>query len=198
MSRTKLITLLATFMLVLIGLAAYILTLDKTQKSVTTSALIGGDFTMVDHHGATVTQDSYKAFKTLIFFGFTNCPAVCPTELANFATAIDELGEEKTKNLKLLFVTIDPEYDTPERMKEYVEYFSDDFIGLTGSIDQVSKIAKAFRVYYAKVSDEDSALKYTMDHSAYTYLMDENNQYLTHISPNSEVEDMVNKLKEHL
>lgn len=199
MSRTKLISGLIAALLLLIGGGVYLyINQPKGYEQASTGALIGGDFTLVDHNGKTVTQDDYNGKKKLVFFGFTNCPAVCPTELYNISAALDELGADKAKNLQVLFISIDPEQDTPERMKEYVTAFHDDFIGLTGSVKQVSKAAKAYRIYYAKIPEEDSEIGYTMDHSAYTYLMDEENQYLTHLAPNSEIADMVAKIKEYL
>lgn len=199
MSRTKLISGLVALLILLIGVGGYLFyTGPKGYEQATTSALIGGDFTLLDHNGKTVSQDDYKGKKKLVFFGFTNCPAVCPTELYNISAALDELGAEKSKNLQVLFISIDPEQDTPERMKEYVTAFHDDFIGLTGSVKQIAKAAKAYRIYYAKIPEEDSEIGYTMDHSAYTYLMDENNQYLTHLAPNSEIADMVAKIKGYL
>lgn len=200
MSRTRLISALVGVIILLVGVAIYVYN-DRPAENfeqVSTSALIGGDFALTDHNGKAVTQDDYKGVKKLVFFGFTNCPAVCPTELYNIATTLDELGAENAKKIQVLFISIDPEQDTPEMMKEYVEAFHDDFIGLTGTVEQVAKAAKAFRVYYAKIPEEDSEIGYTMDHSAYSYLMDENNQYLTHLPPNSEIEDMVVKIREFL
>lgn len=200
MSRTKLISALVALLVLLLGAGFYIISQKNavSQGYTTTSALIGGDFTLLDHDGKTVTQDTYKGKKKLIFFGFTNCPAVCPTELYNIASTLDELGEEAAKNIQVLFVSIDPETDTPELMKEYVTAFHDDFIGLTGSVEQIAKVAKAYRIYYAKIPEEDSEIGYTMDHSAYSYFMDENNQYLTHLSPNSAIEEMTKALREFL
>ncbi|PCI87945.1 MAG: SCO family protein [Hyphomicrobiales bacterium] len=200
MSSTKLISALVALIIILIGAGIYIYN-DKsaaTYGQVSTSALIGGDFSLTDHNGKAVTQADYEGIKKLIFFGFTNCPAVCPTELYNISATLDELGVEDAKKLQVLFISIDPETDTPELMKEYVEAFHDDFIGLTGTVEQVAKAAKAYRVYYAKIPEEDSEMGYTMDHSAYSYLMDEDNKYLTHLPPNSQIEDMVAKIKEFL
>lgn len=201
MSRTRLITMLIAALILLIGAGAYVYSLKATDQAspeqISAAALIGGDYSLIDHDGKAVTQDDYKGKKLLVFFGFTNCPAVCPTELYNIAVTLDELGDD-AKKLQVLFISIDPEQDTPEMMKEYVGAFHEDFIGLTGSVAQISSAAKAFRVYYAKIPEEDSEIGYTMDHSAYTYLMDENGQYLTHLPPNSEIEDMVKKLQEYL
>lgn len=199
MSRTKLISALLALLILLIGAGAYVyMNQLKPLKVATTESLIGGDFSLIDHNGKAVTQDDYKGVKKLVFFGFTNCPAVCPTELYNISAALDEFDPEVAKKLQVLFISIDPEQDTPELMKEYVLAFHDDFIGLTGSVEQIAKAAKAYRIYYAKIPEEDSELGYTMDHSAYTYLMDENNKYLTHLPPNSVIEDMVKKIREYL
>ncbi|MCJ8323769.1 MAG: SCO family protein [Rhizobiales bacterium] len=199
MLKSRLIIFLITFIILLIGAGVYVyVNQPKTLVQATTSSLIGGDFTMVDHNGNTVTQDDYKGKKSLVFFGFTNCPAVCPTELYNLASALDEIGPEVAKNINVIFVSIDPEQDTPARMKEYVSAFHEDFIGLTGSVEQVATMAKAFRVYYLKVPLEDSEAGYTMDHSAYTYLMDEDGQFLTHLSANNEINDIVAKIRDFM
>lgn len=202
MSQNKLIAILSGLIIILSAAGIYIyLTMPNSGTAnppATTASLIGGDFEMIDHNGKTVTQNTYKGNKKLIFFGFTNCPAVCPTELSNLTMALEQIDAKKAKQVTVLFVSIDPDYDTPELMKEYVEAFHDDFIGLSGSVAQVAKMTKAFRVYYAKVPDAESDIGYTMDHSAYTYLMDENNVYIKHLSPNSSVEEMVAFLKANL
>lgn len=162
----------------------------------TGQALIGGPFTLVDHEGETVTQRNFRGTHMLVFFGFTHCPDVCPTKLSHIASVMDRLGplaEEVTP----VFISVDPERDTPERMADYVSNFDADIVGLTGTPEQVKRAAKAFRVYYAKV-EMDSATGYLMDHSAFTYLMDENGDYVTHFAYGDSVENMTERLRREL
>lgn len=130
---------------------------------------LGGPFSLVDHDGRAVTDSSYAGKFMLIFFGFTHCPDVCPTELSIMATALDDLGTD-AERVQPLLVSIDPARDTPAALKQYVASFHPRIIGLTGSDDQVAAAAKAFRVYYAKgPAAADGG--YNMDHTAFTYLM---------------------------
>lgn len=146
----------------------------------TGTALVGGPFTLTDHNGKTVTDASYRGNYLLVFFGFTFCPDVCPTELQVMAQALDDLGGE-ADSIVPLFVTVDPERDTPEVLKAYVENFGPRFVGLTGTPDQIAAVAKAYRVYYAKAGKTDAG-GYTMDHSAIIYLMGRDGRFLKHFT----------------
>ena len=138
---------------------------------------IGGAFTLVDSTGRTVTEADFAGAYRLVFFGYTYCPDICPTELQVMAAALDELGPDAAQ-VRPLFVTIDPERDTPQQVGEYVALFDDRITGLTGTPEQVAAIARAYRVYYAKApgGDEES---YLMDHSTYVYLMGPAGELLT-------------------
>jgi protein SCO1/2 len=133
------------------------------------SVQIGGPFALVDPAGRTVTQASWPGRWLLIYFGYTYCPDVCPTELQVIATALDALGPLATRVVPL-FITIDPERDTGAQMGQYVKLFDDRLIGLTGTPEQIADVARAYRVYYAKVTSKDST-GYLMDHSAFVYLV---------------------------
>jgi protein SCO1/2 len=137
---------------------------------VVASDSVGGPFTLVDHTGQQVTQESYAGRFLLVFFGYTFCPDVCPTELGSFSVALDALGED-IEHIVPLFITIDAERDTPALLAEYLSHFHESLIGLTGTRDQVDEIARNYRVFYRKVEDPDYATLYLMDHTAYTYLM---------------------------
>lgn len=130
---------------------------------------LGGPFQLVDHHGRSVTDATYAGKFMLLFFGFTHCPDVCPTELGAMATALDDLGP-LAERVQPLLVSIDPARDKPAALKEYVAAFHPRIVGLTGSDEQVAAAAKAYRVYYAKgpVAADGN---YNMDHSAFAYLM---------------------------
>lgn len=198
MSRIKLITLLVSVIVILIGFGGYLIINKNSFESTQGTADIGGDFTLVNHDNETVSQASYKGMKTLMFFGFTNCPDVCPAELSNIATALEKIDAKRLENFKVIFVSLDPEYDKPAVIKAYIKAFNDDFIGLTGNAEQIKQIADAYRVYYKKVEHKNSATGYMIEHRAYSYLMDENNKYLAHISADSGVDTIVKMLRELL
>lgn len=131
-------------------------------------AKIGGSFTLIDQDGKTRTEKDYADTYKLVYFGFTYCPAICPTELQKTAEALRDLPENLRTKIQPLFITIDPERDTVDVMKNYVPLFSKDLIGLTGSVAQIEAIKKTYKVYGAKVPQDDT---YTMDHSSYIYFM---------------------------
>jgi protein SCO1/2 len=130
---------------------------------------LGGPFTLVDHTGRTVTERDFAGRPMLLYFGFTYCPDVCPTELGTIAAALDALGAAGERVTPVL-VTIDPERDTPAALADYVSRFHPRMIGLTGSSEQVAQAARAYRVYYAKVRPRDST-DYLMDHSSFIYFV---------------------------
>jgi protein SCO1/2 len=138
---------------------------------------MGGPFTLTDDHGQKVTDATYRGRWMLVYFGYTFCPDVCPTELQAIAAALDKLGPQAAQVVPL-FITIDPERDTPKVLAGYVKLFDNRLIGLTGTPRQIAAVAKAYRVYYAKVTSKDSS-DYLMDHSAFIYLMGPDGRFRT-------------------
>ncbi|HWT09364.1 MAG TPA: SCO family protein [Roseomonas sp.] len=130
---------------------------------------LGGPFTLVDHTGRTVTERDFAGRPLLVYFGFTYCPDVCPTELGTIAAALDAMGPA-AERVTPVFISIDPERDTPEAMADYVSRFHPRLVGLTGSAEQVAQAARAYRVYYAKVQPRDTTA-YLMDHSSFIYFV---------------------------
>lgn len=186
-----------------LGLSVH-LALERFQQPASTQtaqssgeALIGGAFELVNHNGETVTQRDFAGKHMLVFFGFTHCPDVCPAKLNNISVALDRLGS-LADEVTPIFITVDPDRDTPERMAQYVSNFSSQIVGLTGTPEQVRKAAKAYRVYYAKVKMENSATGYLMDHSAFTYLMDEQGEYVTHFAYGDSIDKMTDRLRREL
>ena len=173
---TALIILLAAA-----ALAAYALLSSPQKLKGSGEALIGGPFTMVDQHGNSVTQNTYLGKPMLLLFGFTSCPDVCPAELQVTSEALQQLGS-KAQAIQLIFVSIDPERDTPKVMAEYVANFSPNLIGLTGSPEQVAGMAAAYHVYYEKKLEGNSLGDYSMDHSSIIYLMGSDGKFLKHFS----------------
>lgn len=144
-------------------------------------ALVGGPFTMVNQKGETVTEKSFAGKPMLLFFGYTYCPDVCPTELQVMAEALRQLGD-KASDIQPILVSIDPARDTPQVLADYVANFGPQFVGLTGTPDQVKAMADAYRVFYAKVENKDDPQAYLMDHSSIIYLMGADGKFLKHFT----------------
>ena len=130
----------------------------------------GQDFAMPDQNGQQRTMADFKGKATLLFFGYTQCPDVCPTTLADLAAAKQKLGAKGDK-LQVIFVSVDPARDTPEILKAYMANFDPSFLALRGSDDELAKMAKDFKIYYKKV-DGQTPTSYTMDHTAGDYIFD--------------------------
>jgi protein SCO1/2 len=137
----------------------------------TEAGRIGGPFTLTDHHGHLVTEKDYAGRMLLIFFGYTYCPDICPTEVQTMAEVMDALSPDEQAKVQPLFITIDPERDQQQVVADYVALFHPLIVGLTGAPAQVAAVAKAYRVYYARSGGEADGTGYMMDHSAYLYLM---------------------------
>jgi protein SCO1/2 len=156
-------------------------------------ALVGGPFSLVDHTGRRVTDKDFRGRYMLVYFGFTYCPDVCPSGLQVIAGALQKIGP-KADLLTPLFITVDPERDTPAQLAEYVKSFDPRLIGLTGTLADVDAVAKAYRVYYKKVPDEKSTGGFTIDHTALMYLMDPKGAYVSHFSHSISVDALAERL----
>lgn len=186
------ITTLLAVLFLLGGLAVvYLKDRPVSQVGVAGSA-IGGAYELVDHSGQTVTDQKFAGQYKLVYFGFTFCPAICPTELQKISRVMDELGA-KGENIQPLFITIDPQRDTVDVMREYVTLFHPRLIGLTGTQAQIDDVLKTYRVY-AKQVWEEGANDYTMDHSSYIYLMDAQDNLLSIYRTEDSTEYMVNDI----
>jgi protein SCO1/2 len=133
-------------------------------------SLLGGPFTLVDGNGKTVTDRDFRGKYMLVYFGYTFCPDVCPTTLNAVADAMDKLGP-KADRVQPVFITVDPKRDTPEVVKQYAAAFGPRIRGLTGTPEQIERVAKEYRVYYREHRTGDGPNDYTMDHSSILYLM---------------------------
>lgn len=163
--------------------------LKQPESTVVGGKTIGGDFSLTDHNGKDVTQADYANSYKLIFFGFTYCPAVCPTELQKITKVMDALAPEQAAKIQPLFITVDPERDTVEAMKSYVAQYHPKLVGLTGTSEQISAVMGAYRVYASKVENEHME-GYMMNHSAYTYLMSPDNK-LVEIYPDKDTAEAI-------
>lgn len=156
-------------------------------------ARLGGPFTLVDTHGRTFTDADLKGMPYVMFFGFTYCPEVCPTTLTALTAEMKALGPDADK-LKVIYVTIDPERDTPAQMREYLTMFDPRIIGLTGTPVQVAQIAKAYNVYYMKTQLPGGS--YTMDHTAGIYLVRRDGSFVTLMNYQTAPKDAVDELRQ--
>lgn len=158
---------------------------------------IGGPFTLVDHTGKTVTERDFLGKFMLIYFGFTYCPDVCPTELQIMAAALQSLGP-KAEQIQPVFISVDPERDTPDVLATYVKQFDPRFIGLTGTVEQVAAVSKAYRVFFRKAKDESSSADYSVDHSSIIYLMDREGKFLVFFGPGTSPDEVARKIEPYL
>ena len=155
-------------------------------------AAIGGPFTLTDHMGRTVTQDDLKGKVTLLYFGYTYCPDICPTDLQQIGQALDQLTDAERADAQALFVTVDPERDTVQQLAGYVSLFHPLIRGLTGTPDQIAAAAKAYRTYYKKVpAAEAGTSEYLMDHSAFIYLIDRKGDFVRVFGQGEDTAEMV-------
>lgn len=161
----------------------------------------GGPFTLVDHTGLAVSDRDFRGKYMLITFGYTSCPDICPTIMGRISAALDLLGE-RTGNLQPIFVTLDPERDGPDRLASYVDFFHPAFIGLTGSQEQIAAVAERFLVHFEKVyetgAESDPNAYYSIDHSAFIYLMGPDGNYLDVFAHRARPEDLVRDIARHM
>lgn len=144
---------------------------------------IGGPFTLVSTKGESVTDQSFRGKWLLIFFGYTFCPDLCPTALANVSVALEKFGTD-TSRLQPLFITVDPQRDTRDVMADYLQSFDPRILGLTGTQAQIDSVTKEYRVYVALDKTERSGNDYLVSHSAYLYLMDPQGKFVNVIEGN--------------
>jgi cytochrome oxidase Cu insertion factor (SCO1/SenC/PrrC family) len=158
---------------------------------------VGGPFELTDQTGHTRTERDFRGQLMLVYFGFTYCPDICPTDLQAIGLALDKLGHD-AERVQPLFVTVDPERDTAEHLAQYVPMFHPRLIGLTGSAEAIRKAADAYKVYYAKVSLGKAADDYTVDHTAFIYLMDRDGNYLGFFPPGTSADRMLEIIRPRL
>jgi len=194
-SRTwRLAVPIAAFLLGLCILgAALVLTLSPSAQ--TPASAVGGAFSLIDQTGKPVTEKDVAGRPYLVFFGFTHCPDVCPTTLFQLSEVLKALGDQG-RDLRTLFVTVDPERDTPASLKEYLSSFDPRITGLTGSQEAVDAAVRTFRAFARKVPTKDG--DYTMEHSAYVYLMDGKHRLIGTVNlsrpPEEAAKDLVKRL----
>jgi protein SCO1/2 len=161
------------------------------------SATFRPAFSLTDHRGYAVTERSYDGKWLLVFFGFTNCPDICPTTLAELAHVMEQLGEDAGA-VKPLFISIDPERDKIGPMADYVSAFHPDIVGLTGTVSQVAEAVESFRAYYEKQPQESAPNGYTMAHSSALYLISPEGAFVRAYGYGTSPEKITEDLKKRL
>jgi protein SCO1/2 len=194
---TRLLLVVAAFAVGLASvLAVVLLVAGRVPAPITTTAsAIGGPFRLVDQNGKPRTEEDLRGHPFLVFFGFTHCPDVCPTTLFEVSEVLRNLGPD-AGGARALFVTVDPERDTPEKLKDYLSSFDPHLIGLTGGPDAIERVLKAYRVYYKKVPAEGGG--YTMDHTALVYLMDKQGRFVAPFNLKRRPEESAADLRRYL
>ncbi len=170
---------------------------DTQQRSTQGKVNIGGPFQLVDGSGKTVSDMDFRGKYMILYFGYTFCPDVCPTSLGEIAAALDLLTADEIAQVVPVFISIDPERDTPKIVGEYVEHFHERMIGLTGSIDAVKSVAKSYKAYFSK-GEVDADGDYPVDHTSYTYVIGPDGQFITAYRHATPAKDMAKSLKDML
>ena len=184
-----------------LGLAAAVALLPQVrerlfpsvERQVSGKALVGGAFMLTDNTGKRVTDQDFRGKYMLVFFGYTSCPDICPAGLQLMAGALEKLGP-KAAHITPIFISLDPERDTPEKLAAYVKNFDPRLVGLTGTPEEIAAVAKAYKVYYAKAPNKERPDDYTMDHTSIIYVMDPKGEFVTHFTPATNVDEMAAKL----
>lgn len=187
--RLILPALLIVISLAALGAAAFLMTKDPPRQ-----ALVGGPFTLVAQDGRTVTDKDYLGKPLLVFFGYTHCPDVCPTTLFQVSEILHALGPDA--KVAALFVTVDPERDTPAVLKDYVSSFDSRVTGLSGAREQVDAAIRAYRVYAKKIPGQNG--EYTYDHTALVYLMDKSGRFAGSFNIDRKPDEAVAQLRPYL
>ncbi len=189
------IVIVASFGFSLIVGLVLVLSLTGTFRTVTAPAAIGGPFQLTDNTGQPVTEKSLQGRPSLIFFGFTHCPDVCPTSLFEMSEVLRALGPDAAR-VNAYFISVDPERDTVAAMKDYLSSFDPHLKGLTGSPEAIAQVLTGYRVYAKKVPQKDG--DYTMDHTALIYLMDRKGNFVKPFDLKRTPEEAAAELKTYL
>ena len=164
---------------------------QKYQDNSSGVAAIGGAFSLTDQNGNIFNSADFSDKLMLIFFGFTNCPSICPIAIQTMSDVMDELGESGNDVIPI-FISIDPERDTPETIADYLSYFNPALVGLTGERPNIDQILDSYKIYHSKIDDSEN---YNMDHSGFIYLMNRAGKYISHFNHNSNPKEIISALK---
>ena len=174
-NSSRILVIMAAFLAGLVAFLGVVLFMTERSSDRGVASAIGGPFALVDQNGKTITDADFKGKPFLVFFGYTHCPDVCPTTLFDVSEVLRALGNDVGKTAAL-FITVDPERDTPAVLKDYMASFDPHLLGATGSATQIAAVEKDYRVYAKKVPTKDG--DYSMDHTALVYLMNKQGDFV--------------------
>jgi protein SCO1/2 len=191
----RLLLALGAFVAGLVLFSAVIFIVTGRSLAPIAMSTVGGPFRLVDQNDKPITDQDFKGQPFLVFFGFTHCPDVCPTTLFDVSEIFRALGPD-AKNFRAMFVTVDPERDTPAVMKDYLASFDPHIVGATGDVDAITAAEKSYRVYAKKVPTDGGS--YTMDHTAIVYLMSKDGRFVAPFNMKRRPEEAAVELKRYL
>lgn len=201
--NSKITKLVIIFSIIIAALSAYILIkvelpnkpLAGQGGGINDDVPIGGKFTLTDQDGNKFDSDKMKGHLSLVYFGFTYCPDVCPTTLNKLSNVITTLDKYNI-DVMPIFITIDPDRDTAELLKGYLKHFHSKFIGLTGSVEEIKHLADLYKVFYVRTKNpQHGAKNYLLDHSSFVYLMDKNGKYMKHFYLSTTEEEIIEYIR---
>lgn len=181
------------FILLLVG--TYFLLSPALKPHIEGTAKIGGEFTLTDTHGQHVKESDFRGHLMLVYMGYSHCPDICPMTLQTMGEALKILGNDADK-IAVLFISLDPERDTPKVLGEYLRSFDSRIIGLTGSKEEIAHAAQVYRIYYKKESVPDNN-NYMIDHSGFLYLMDAQGKYIAHFDTTVKADALAQTLRQN-
>lgn len=184
-----------SLMLVVGWVGTRVIPAPQAGRGAAAQTLIGGPFELTNGEGKTITEKDFAGKYMLIFFGFTHCPDFCPTTLLTVQNALTALGSRGDQVVPV-FITVDPERDTPKVMGDYVKHFGTRMVGLSGTPEQIRHVADVYKVYYSKIENPEEPQDYMMDHSGFLYLMDDKGHYVAHYAattPEAQLKDALAK-----
>ena len=197
MSERILVVIAGLLAALVLGLALFWMP-EMPERALPKAAMAaGGDFTLESASGPVSLKD-YRGKLVLVYFGYTFCPDICPTSLASTAEGLKQLKPEEAARVAMIFISVDPERDTPPRLKEYAEFFHPSLVGVTGTPENLAEIAKRYGVFYARQKVETAGGGYVVDHSADTYVVGPNGQLVGKIAHATPPDRVVAEIRKHL
>ncbi|MBY4677677.1 SCO family protein [Marinobacterium arenosum] len=197
-SLTTLRNLLILTLFLLVGMAvAFYLRPQPFEQRIALGEQLGGDFTLQGLNGPVSLAD-FRGKVVVMYIGYASCPDVCPTSLGILSTAMMKLNEAEQAQIQPLFISVDPQRDTPERLDEYARYFHPRMLGISGSRQQIDQVVKQYGSYYRIVQLEDSALDYAVDHTSRLYLIDRQGKLSSTLTHNSYPDELAQALRQLL
>ncbi len=189
------ITILSGCLIIFLFIMLPVFLSMKEQKDKSVAAFKGSDFKLKDMNDNTITQESFNGPLTAIFFGFTNCPDICPMTLNKIDIALDKINKNKKKNLKLFFISVDPERDTPEVIKNYLSSFENNFVGITGEPEKIFLLSRSWGIISQKIFYENG--EYNVDHSSPVILL-KDGKYVAKISHRDDLKKSIKIFNKYL